>query len=610
MTPSGASRSSAAGDVSHSDSPYTAVSRSAVSPGDESRGSATFGSTPRGGTSRGGVAVTTGPNRTVTTAEHSDGFGFQHRKASHGRRSAWLWILIALVLVAALVSGFLIWRSMAGGCSERTAITIGSDQAMTGPLRTIAQQASTDSCFDFGISGVPGAAVPGLLTSGDKSPDLWLADSATQARRVFNQVRRDVVMVSPSVASSPTVVVGKQVPELTSWSEVMKLPDLRSGSPLDTSTGDAPIVGALAEVDAGKLKSEDLTEAMTILAVQQNNARLANDNEGTRLNLANSSTVPVVTTEQQYMLFARTHPGTQLKAKMPSDGTVMLDYPLLSTAPAARADTTKQAGDALVAAINSEQGRKALTDAGYRAADGTGVGDKVTALTLKDPNAVDKALRQWQVLGVPIRTLVLEDVSGSMNDPAGDSTRGSLLVDASVQGLKLFPNNTEIGGWAFGIDKGGPGQDWVDMAPIRRLDAPAANGGDHRDELAATIRRGFATLIGGGTGLYDSVLAAFKRVQDTYDPNYSNSVIVMTDGQNEDPNSITLPALISQLKQLEDPARPVLVLTIGISDDADRDALKQIADATGGTTYVATTAADIQSVFVNAIQARVAAAGR
>ena len=84
----------------------------------------------------------------------------------------------------------------------------------------------------------------------------------------------------------------------------------------------------------------------------------------------------------------------------------------------------------------------------------------------------------------------------------------------------------------------------------------------------------------------------------------------MTDGQNEDPGSITLTELLAELKELEDPARPVLILTIGISEDADTNALRQIAQATGGTTYVAKTAADIKQVFTNAIAARVEAAGR
>ena len=53
-----------------------------------------------------------------------------------------------------------------------------------------------------------------------------------------------------------------------------------------------------------------------------------------------------------------------------------------------------------------------------------------------------------------------------------------------------------------------------------------------------------------------------------------------------------------------------MILTIGISDSADAKALKMIADATGGTSHTAKTPNDIRSVFVNAIAARVEAAGK
>lgn len=537
-----------------------------------------------------------------------DDFGFEHREAGGGRRGGWLWAIIALIAVVALVTGVIIWQAGSGGCGDRTRVAVASDAAMTGPLREVARQASADSCYDYDVQTAAGADVPGLLTLGAAAPDLWVADSQVQARRVTTQVRRDLDLVAPSIASTPTVVAGENVPGLDTWVEVMKLPDLRTGSPVDTSTGDAPIIGALAAVDAGELPEGKFTEAMTVLAIQQNNARLTNDNEGTRLNLANTAGVPVVTTEQQYELFMRTHQGSKLKSSIPAAGTVMLDYPLVNTASAARQQVADEAGAALVAALNSDAGRKALTDAGYRDADGNGVGEPLKKLELRDPTSVDKALRQWQVLGVPIRSLVVQDTSGSMATPAGGTTRAGLLIDASTTGLKLFPNNTMIGGWAFSVDKGGDGQDWVEMAPIRRLDARSGSG-THREALGRAVEEGLSDL-GGGTGLYDTTLAAFKKVQDTYDPNYSNSVIIMTDGQNEDPNSISLDELLAELKRLEDPARPVLVLTIGISDDADSDALKQIAEATGGTTYIAENAADIRTVFVDAIQARVAAAGR
>ncbi|MFW0795771.1 substrate-binding domain-containing protein [Gordonia sp. CPCC 205515] len=547
----------------------------------------------------------------------ADEFGFEHRRATSGRRAGWLWGLGALIVVVALVTGVVLWRTGAvGGCGDRTSVAIASDPAMTGALRTVAQQASADTCYDFTVTGVAGAQVPGELTRGDQAPDLWVADSQIQARRVTTQVRRELSLVSPSIATSPTVIVGESVPATETWVDVMKLTDLRTGSPIDTSTGDAPIVGALAEVNDGNLTQKELTAAMTVLAVQQNNARLVNDNEGTRLNFANTAGVPVITTEQQYLLFTRTHPGSRLEATVPAGGTVQLDYPMVNTAGAARRDIAAAAGQVLVDQLSSPAGQQALTEAGYRTPDGAplpagaGVG-KVRVLQLDDPTQVDKAIRQWQVLGVPIRTLVVEDTSGSMAAAAGGTTRAGLLTDASLTGLKLFPNNTMIGGWAFGINKGPNGADWKWMSPIRRLDAAAATGGTHREELAAAVRRGLApSQLGGGTGLYDTTLAAFKEVQKNYDPNYSNSVIIMTDGQNEDPNSLTLQQLLATLKRLEDPARPVLVLTIGISDDADTEALKAIAAATGGTTYVAKTPADIQTVFVDAIQARVVAAGR
>lgn len=562
---------------------------------------------------------------------HSPNSGSRAFAAGGGRptsgRSAesrrWLWVIAALLLVVALTAAFLVWRGTAAnsaGCDgERSQVSVAADPAMVGPIRDAAQRASADSCFDYEVSDAPGAQVPGLLTQGASAPDLWVADSQLQARRVTTQVRRDLDMVSESVASSPTVVAGNAVAdaELPNWVAVMRLPDLRAGSPVNTSTGDAPIVGALAQVEAGSLEQEQFTEAMTVLAVQQNNARPENDDEQSRLGLAYTSEVPVVTSEQQFLIFQRGTPESTMTARVPDDGTVMLDYPLVNTAAAARTEVARDAGEKLAGELESDEGIAALNGAGFRAPDGSvgeladgNIGDDVAVLVFDDPARVDQALRQWQVLGVPIRSLVVQDTSGSMAFTAGDSTRAELLIEASDQGLGLFPNNAMIGGWAFSVDRDGSGQDWEELSPIRRLDAQSAGGGTHRDELRRAVQSGLAPdALGGGTGLYDTTLAAFQRVQDTYDPQYSNSVIIMTDGTNDDPVSISLNELLSTLRSLEDPARPVLVLTIGISEDADADALRQIAEATGGTTYTANNAADIRSVFVNAIQARVAQAG-
>ena len=540
-------------------------------------------------------------------AQSGDGFEFDNTGA--GRRRP-LQIALAALLVIIAVAGVILWRTGADGCGDRTSVQVAADPTIVGTVRSLTRIAAGNGCYDYEVDEVAGAAVPGRLTSGDdKSPELWVADSQTQARRVITQVRKSPDYIAESLASSPTVVAGTGLKPLTSWVEVMKLPDMRMGSPMETSTGDAPITGALAEVKAGRVKQDDLTQALSILAIQQNNARPANDSEATRLNLANVEGIPVVTTEQQFSQFQRRHPGSRLKSAIPADGTVMLDYPLLNTAGRGTRDAAAAAGKELVAAATSEEGRKVLRDSSFRNPDGTGFGDEVTVLDSGDEKLVDKTLRQWQVLGIPIRTTLVVDTSGSMRESAGNSTRAQLLADASTQGLMLFPNNTQASLWIFGINKGGPNQDWKELLPSRRLDA-ASSRGTHRDDFRAELKRAMAEDLGGGTGLYDSVLAAYKSVQAGYDPTYSNSVIVMTDGRNEDANSVSLDELLATLKQLEDPARPVLVLTIGISGDADADALRKIAEATGGSSYVAETAADIQSVFVNAIAARVKAAGQ
>ena len=541
-----------------------------------------------------------------------DDFGFDHADTSKPRRAGLIWSVATVLVVLALVGGFIAWRGGVFGCKDEP-VTVAADPALAAPLKDIAA-AAAGRCFAFTVTAVPGPDVPAQLTKPD-TPDLWVADSGSQMRRVANQLQRPLSTIAGSLAQSPAVVVGQQVPPLKSWVDVMRLPNLRMGSPIDTTIGDAPIMGALAEVYAGGITQKQLIDAMTVLAVQQNNARTGNDREGTRLNLANTTPdIPVLTTEQQFLQFTRTHQRSALKASTPADGTVMLDYPLVNTASDARREKASKAGQVLAEVAGSAEGRKILAreflrDAqGQPLADGAGVG-AVKLLTLKDPEQVDRALRQWQVLAIPIRTLVVEDVSGSMVASTGSGTRADLLREASLSGLKMFPNNAEVGAWVFSIDRGGPGIDYKEVAQIRPLGARSADGRTHRDVLAEAVKKAMAD-VHGGTGLYDTTLAAYKKMLQTYDPNFSNSVIIMTDGENEDPNSISLEQLLAEIKQMQDPARPVLILTIGISDNADTQALKAIADATGGTSYTAKTANDIRAVFVNAIAARVEAAGK
>ncbi|MFZ2240538.1 MAG: substrate-binding domain-containing protein [Gordonia amarae] len=521
-------------------------------------------------------------------------FGFE--PDSRRRRHRWGLTLTALALIAIIAAALLSWREYADGCGgDRTSVSVVVDPAMADVIGTIAGQASEKNCFDYALATVASKDVPAQLSAGGEGADLWVADTRTRAERVTEQVRKKPAYITTSLASSPVVVVGSALRGFRSWVDVMNTQNLQVSSPVDDSTGDAPIVGGVTAVADHKISNNDFIQAMTVMAVQRHSVTPEQDTDDARLTRADASGAPAVTSEQQYLEFLKTHKGSRLVAKIPADGTLMLDYPLVNTAPENRHDLTQSAGQALAEAARSESGRRALNASGYRYPDGSGIGDKVKLLDTRNTKTIDKALRSWQKLSTPLRLLNLLDASGSMRDQAGPATRADLAAGTAINGTKLLGGAAQVGVWIFGINKGGPGQDWKEIVPVRRLDA-TAGGVVQRDAIATKTRQAMKNQLGGGTGLYDSMLAAYKMMVDSYDPTANNQLCLVTDGHNEDANSISLDELIDQLKRLQNPTRPVRIIAIGISADADADALDQIAEVTGGKSYSANTPDDIRRI--------------
>ena len=81
----------------------------------------------------------------------------------------------------------------------------------------------------------------------------------------------------------------------------------------------------------------------------------------------------------------------------------------------------------------------------------------------------------------------------------------------------------------------------------------------------------------GQTGLYDTVLAAYT---DRRGPGGTrtavNSVVLLTDGQNQDPTGLTLDQLVEELKAVIDPRKPIQVIAIGIGDEVSQAELERI----------------------------------
>jgi hypothetical protein len=167
---------------------------------------------------------------------------------------------------------------------------------------------------------------------------------------------------------------------------------------------------------------------------------------------------------------------------------------------------------------------------------------------------------------------------------------------AATQGLSLFDDRWSVGVWLFSTDENGK-KPYKQLIPI----SPLATT---RTELQNSIGKIQANPQG-DTGLYDTVLAAYQEVENGWQAGKSNSVLLFTDGKNENPDGISQATLISKLKKLSDPKRPVRLVFIGIGNQVDQKELQTIVNATpAGGVFIAPDPAKISDIFLQALATR------
>jgi hypothetical protein len=223
--------------------------------------------------------------------------------------------------------------------------------------------------------------------------------------------------------------------------------------------------------------------------------------------------------------------------------------------------------------------------------------EKLTPPPMPNPDEVNDALNQWAGVNLSGRIQVLLDVSGSMGDPVPgtDKTRIGLVLEAAKLGIGLMKPTTKIGVWRYSTDLDGPGKDYKELIPIRPVAEQLSNGAI--DTLLAT-----EAVSNGGTGLYDSVLAAYKSATQNYEAGRINLIVVLTDGGNDnDSGGIDREQLLDELGKLRDPKHPVQIIGIGIGSDIDGPELNTIAKATGGQAFTTPDPAKIGDVFYTAL---------
>ena len=449
-----------------------------------------------------------------------------------------------------------------------------------------------------------------------RAPEVWVPDSSTWLDDLPGV---GDLPTAPggwekalSVATSPVVLVSRTAGANTvdtapeSWSDAIDVTGrVRLADP-DTDTA-----GRLAYYASRVARPQALDLAVASkLIVGSRYAAVSSQAEFDALPTTYDA-MPFPASEQAAFAHAASAPGT-MRAFIPSGGTISLDYPWLvnRALPADR----RALADKAARVLRSDAARRAIAKAGFRTTD-TATGPRIQGKTmpryteLKPPTAEERAgaLEQWNILRKDMRMLAILDVSGSMNYPAKGTkglTRAKVTEGAAATALRILPAGSRIGAWVFSTDQDGKGVDYRELARVEQLDTPYA-GKSWRDNLIAETRT-LPGRLGGDTGLYDTTAAAYAKMVAEYDARYVNSVVIMTDGKNDDPGGgLSLDQLLATLKATARADRPVRIITIGMGE-AEPKALRAISTATGGTSYIANTPADIQRVFVAALLARTA----
>ncbi|HEY7100771.1 MAG TPA: VWA domain-containing protein [Mycobacteriales bacterium] len=286
-----------------------------------------------------------------------------------------------------------------------------------------------------------------------------------------------------------------------------------------------------------------------------------------------------------------------------TDHTAVLRYGWLPTA-AAVADPARMAGlNRLLAALKAPAAAKAYAAAGLRGstaesapAAGTLRLPRLTAepLDVLGPHHVDHVFAAWYVQDRRSSILLAVDVSGSMGQPApGTNTPLIQLVRQGCLAVgQMLPDQSSLGVWSFGSQLDPPRDYRVLLSTAQLTDGQRAG-------LAAAV--GQLTAEHTGTGLYDTILAAYKAATASWRADEANQVVVFTDGRNEDdPVSIGVQQLATELKKAADPKRPVELTVVAYGNLPDVATLEKAVGGVDGYVSSVQTPAQVSAAFLHA----------
>ncbi|WP_221358662.1 substrate-binding and VWA domain-containing protein [Streptomyces beigongshangae] len=495
---------------------------------------------------------------------------------------------------------------------------------------------SDGSCLDVRVTARDTYEVADALRSRRKSAtdfEVWVPDSGVWVDRVLADSQSVPVTPAGNVALSPVGVA--MIPSAAkslgwprkaySWTELANatMADERlrlgAGDPSRSATG----LLALAQLSrtAGGSKDGEILAAAAAKALSQRTSdsddqvldTLPRDLSGTEQGNPKRNQALVLSEQAAFAYNASADSGDDLDLFYPKDGAPRLDHPFaLVDEPTLTTDESR-AALRFMTLLGEPGGRRIMEEHGFRTDEDDVPAGLVSAAGGRAPQPygevperpatdkeVEEALGMWTITVQSARLTTVVDVSSSMSDPVPGTGESRMDVTraALLQALATFTPEDEIGLWEFSTKLDGE-RDHRVLVPTGRL-GDQVGGSTRRDRLSAAFGD-LEPVRDGATGLYDTTLAAYKAATASYAKGKFNALVLLTDGVNQDPGSVSRSRLIAELRRLTDPERPVPLIAIAVGPEADRGELSEIAEATGGSGHLVTDPSQIHSVILKAV---------
>ncbi len=540
-------------------------------------------------------------------------------------------VLACVAVVVAIVFATAQWRGSNGTNSTQAACVTQELQVTADPrIAPVLADATTDlapwanagECIKVVVTASSSSttasevARPAGQGLSAPLPDVWVPDSSLwlAAARSSDVGSRRLAGAAVSVATSPVVIaMARSRAEALGWPDTQ--PSWRQLLGKNTSklrlamtdprVDTAGLSSVLSLLKQSSTTIASLARRLTVPMLGERSAAQA---------VADGEVGAIPSTEQDVILVNRQAQGRGVAAAYDPHLNSGLNFPMVTVTPdeGLVSPQTTHAIAVLREALLDPASQGLLPKAGLRDAFGNldvTYGDQqgVTHEHWVDPPRtapvdVSAVFDGWASSGRRFNVLVVVDRSGSMSEPlpGGNATKAELAQASLRSVVHGMAPDSDMGLWSF--TTGLPRGDTDKLVPIGPINQPVSGSPlPTRRKTLLTAIGGLDPVVNGGTPLYNTVAAAYNSALANYTYGRLNAVIVVTDGRNQSPGSISLSSLIKTLRLGYDGVRPVRILTIAYGADADTSTLRRIAAVTGGRSYVALSADEVGSLFTSAL---------